>query len=261
MATVNEKMTAIADAIRNKTGGTEALTLDGMASGVNEVYNAGKKTSYDEFWDNLQNYGKLSCYDEKFREWAGEYCRPKYKVIPTVYGTTIFGCMRLMYSSNVRIVEKEYFDLSQIGLPTGSSSAGWRQTFQKCTKLEIVEDIGMQPACYYFAFYGCTKLHTIEVLRFAEDTKHDNGFVKCTSLSNITIEGTIGQNLSFASSPLSVDSIKSVITHLKDYSDSTETHTLTLSSTSKSLLEAEGATSPNGNTWSDYINDLGWTLL
>lgn len=31
---VNEKMTAIADTIRAKTGGTEALTLDGMAEAI-----------------------------------------------------------------------------------------------------------------------------------------------------------------------------------------------------------------------------------
>lgn len=39
MATVNEKMTAIADAIRIKTGGTEALTLDEMASDLNAIAN------------------------------------------------------------------------------------------------------------------------------------------------------------------------------------------------------------------------------
>ena len=42
MATVNEKMTAIADAIRAKTGGTEPLTLDGMATAIPIVYKAGE---------------------------------------------------------------------------------------------------------------------------------------------------------------------------------------------------------------------------
>lgn len=37
MATVNEKMTAIADAIRSKTGGTDILTLDGMAEAINGI--------------------------------------------------------------------------------------------------------------------------------------------------------------------------------------------------------------------------------
>ena len=39
---VQEKMTDIADAIREKTGGTEPLTLDDMAASVPEVYEAGK---------------------------------------------------------------------------------------------------------------------------------------------------------------------------------------------------------------------------
>ena len=39
---VNAKMTAIADAIREKTGKTEALGLDAMAASVGEVYEAGQ---------------------------------------------------------------------------------------------------------------------------------------------------------------------------------------------------------------------------
>jgi len=34
---VNEKMTAIADAIREKTGGTETLTLDEMAQAIRSI--------------------------------------------------------------------------------------------------------------------------------------------------------------------------------------------------------------------------------
>lgn len=40
---VQEKMTAIADAIRSKTGKTETLGLDAMAAAVPEVYEAGKQ--------------------------------------------------------------------------------------------------------------------------------------------------------------------------------------------------------------------------
>lgn len=41
MATVAEKMTAIADAIRAKTGGTEPLTLDGMATAIEGISGGG----------------------------------------------------------------------------------------------------------------------------------------------------------------------------------------------------------------------------
>ena len=48
---VNEKMAAIADAIRSKTGGTEPLGLDDMAASVGDVYEAGKQAEYDAFWE------------------------------------------------------------------------------------------------------------------------------------------------------------------------------------------------------------------
>lgn len=38
---VNEKMTAIADAIRSKTGGTEPLMLDGMAAAIAGITTGG----------------------------------------------------------------------------------------------------------------------------------------------------------------------------------------------------------------------------
>ncbi len=72
MATFNEKMTAIADAIRAKTGGEEPLTLDGIAAGVDEVYAAGVeegKTSSSAGWKlfkriNLIDYCELYEGDE-----------------------------------------------------------------------------------------------------------------------------------------------------------------------------------------------------
>ena len=42
---LNDKMTAIADAIREKTGGTDPLSLDAMAAAVPTVYAAGKSAA------------------------------------------------------------------------------------------------------------------------------------------------------------------------------------------------------------------------
>ena len=42
MATVNEKMKAIADAIRAKTGKTDPLTLDGMAAEIASISGGGE---------------------------------------------------------------------------------------------------------------------------------------------------------------------------------------------------------------------------
>ena len=72
MATFNEKMTAIADAIRAKTGGEESLTLDEIATGIGEVYATGVeegKASSSAGWKlfkriNLVDYCELYSYDE-----------------------------------------------------------------------------------------------------------------------------------------------------------------------------------------------------
>ena len=238
---------------------------EGYKAGYTEGEVAGKQTAYDDFWDSMQNYGERSRYDCAFSYWGGENFRPKYKVVPTGVITATNGFYRFMNASDhIRILEKEYIDLSHLGLATGSAQAGWRQTFQTCTKLEIVEDIGMQPAAYYFTFTDSYKLHTIEVLRFAEDTQENSGFKGCSSLRNITIEGTIGRKLNFGSCPLSVKSLKSVIEHLKDYTGGSEyTYTITFKTSAFEALEAEGTTAEyNGTpcTWAELIDNKKWNL-
>ena len=59
MSTVNEKLTAIADAIRLYTGKTEALTLDAMEDGVHESYEYAKNHYFTEGIEQ----GKQAEYD------------------------------------------------------------------------------------------------------------------------------------------------------------------------------------------------------
>lgn len=81
---VNEKMTALADAIRAKTGKTETLNLDQMAESVPEVYEAGKKSEYDAFWDNYQQNGNRTIYNSAFGCcWNKDNFKPKYSLRPT----------------------------------------------------------------------------------------------------------------------------------------------------------------------------------
>lgn len=49
MATFNEKMTAIADEIRNKTEGTEKLTLDDIKESIPQVYEKGASDFEEDF--------------------------------------------------------------------------------------------------------------------------------------------------------------------------------------------------------------------
>lgn len=105
---VAEKLTAIADKIRENSTIEGKLTLDDMAWGVENVYShgygigyslgendgiyigksegklEGKKDAYDEFWDTFQQYGERVWYQNAFgSQWTPALFKPKYQMIPT----------------------------------------------------------------------------------------------------------------------------------------------------------------------------------
>ena len=138
MATVFEKLTAIADAIRSRTGGDSALSLDDMASGIDEVYEAGE----DTIWDKVLNGGTRTNCEQTFSRWNCEYIRPPFVWKPN---TRTIECFQL--NNKLKKIEKQYFDFS--GCPKNqTSTSGHYYTFYYCPNLEVVEDIGL-PACSY----------------------------------------------------------------------------------------------------------------
>ena len=121
-----------------------------------------------------------------------------------------------------------------------------------------------------YTFYNCVSLHTIEELEVHCNTSDfgvgidDNTFYKCSALKNIKITGELGKNCSFKySAQLTSESLHSILRALKDFtgmslSNGTSVefyYTIYLSSESWAILDAEGAVSPNGNTWKEYLYD------
>lgn len=76
MATVNDKMTQLANAIRTKSGATGKLSLDGMISAVNGISTGGGGTTTYQLW------GDHSFMPEDFEvgRFAGTYTIPSYSV-------------------------------------------------------------------------------------------------------------------------------------------------------------------------------------
>ena len=87
--------------------------------------------------------------------------------------------------------------------------------------------------------FASTSLVTIDKLVLKEDGSQSFSYTfdGNKNLTNITIEGKVGQNISFDGSPLlSYESLMSIINALKDYSGTTTTRTLTLHATAKARL-------------------------
>lgn len=281
MATVNEKMTAIADAIRDKTGGTEALTLDGMAENIPKVYETGEKSGYNKenlAWFNMiTNNGKRETGTRMFNE-----CNLDEIVLPKpITGITMAGKMFYNMSDTTTLPPKEMIDLSSVDVANSNVGSDYsvNHAFGSCGKIKYIPDYGIQaPYQYYATYASCRSLEEIELVRSNENTKYINTFVNDTSLTTIHFEGVIGTDFDIHYSPLSVASLKSIIKHLKPYygTDKEFTCTLTVKTSAWEALEEAGftdedyqwvfdnwGTPPSAyDSWETLMGGwLGWNLV
>jgi hypothetical protein len=151
---------------------------------------------------------------------------------------------------------------------TNSNNMGY---FAKDSAFIKLPRIVISEECQYAQqmFLGSINLVEIEVLA-VYGAPYENGgllrdtsniFHTCSALEKITIEGEIGFDINFKwSTKLSITSMQSVITHLKNCAGTNEamTHTVTFSAACWANLDTEGATAPDGMTWRAYVASLGW---
>lgn len=238
-----------------------AEKLQTIAENQQAVYDAGYDQSESNFWDQMQNFGNRTQYIHGFREWGGEYIRPKYVVHPVV--TSLNSMFR--DATRLKILETKYFDLSNAMTSPTNAANGNQRVFQGCTALETIENIGL-PASYYDAtFKDCPLLKTIAQLRFSQTGAgtrvSNNCFENDTSLENINdIVGVIEVSINFQWCPLTAATAKKIINHLENYAGTASegTCTVTFSETTWGYLDAEGTASPSGTTWREYIDEIGW---
>ncbi len=247
MATANEKMTAIADTIRNKTGGTDALTLDDMATDIPKVYDAGKLAQRTEFMAEYQ----------RWNEYNGKYCTSGWNdttFFPVQDDIVKGSAYRMFGSCDITNIKKAYEDR---GLVLDFSAAtDMQMCFVSCATTELgVIDMSKNTATYgaseCFAYNN--SLVKIEKIIANPQIYWGSAFSGCTALEEVIFEGEIGSNrlnLS-ACTKLTHASLMSIINCLVDYSASGTTYTVTLGATNLAkLTDSEKA----------IATQKGWTL-
>lgn len=223
-----------------------------------EVYEAGKKSEYDRFWDVYQENGKKTDYMNAFsgRSWNSESLRPKYDIKPIAV-SHMFKHNRMTVNITDYLAEQGIaLDFSKV------TSFSEMLLYADITGLGTVDT--RAAATLNNAFARSTGLETIRLLILKEDgsqTFNSYTFIECLKLKNITIQGVIGRDFDIKQSPLTVESMKSVINALKNYSgtDKKLAYTVSFSSACWERLEAESS-APNGDTWKNYVNSLGWKI-
>lgn len=185
-----------------------------------EVYEAGRTAEQTEFWNSFQNNGTRTWYEHAF---FGVWRDEMFNPIYPIIATQATN----MFARN---------NMTKINAPitiTGNLSTT--------------------------VFYGCPT-RIISDLTVDETTTLQNWFLNAMSLAHLTIKGVIATSIDLSYSPLTVDSMKSVISRLKNYAgtDYELTYKVSFTSACWAALEASGV-SPSGGAWKDYVTDLGWS--
>ena len=180
-----------------------AEKLTEIAESLPGVYDAGKKSQYDEFWDYYQENGYRKTYYHAFAGigWNEITYKPKYPIVPV-------GTVDFLFA---------YSKIKKLGDLDLSKAAGeLNQMIRQCSELEEIGEITINNSVTKLStsFYSNSSLKTIKKLKFGTISTFTNTFVGNGKLVNIILDGTIAGNISFQSSPLSKASIESVVNAL-----------------------------------------------
>ena len=251
------------------TGYTEGLNegnTQGYNAGYTEGETAGKQAEGLAYWKAITVNGTRTV-------WGYAFSASDYSDIEFVKPVVITGSAeRLFYMYlGSKLPRKQDIDMTNV--TKISYGFSYIRLQNNTNGLITIPDYGI-PALddYSYTYYNSDIVETIEIVRCHEATAfYTSAFNKCNELKNITFEGVIGRDLGMSACPLSVASLKNIITCLKDYTGVTNdygnsleyTYTLTLKSSAFSALEAEGATAEyNGTacTWRELIDNKKWNL-
>ena len=241
-----------------------AEKLTEVAENVPKVYEAGKKAEYDEFWDKYQNNGNLIDYRYVFsgNGWSAEVFRPKYDIKPKL-ASNMFQLFDIAKSSLPLDLTERLKDLGvvlDLSAVTGSNTTGIF-AYANISRVPIIDH---RNANMNQTFYQNSVVTTIDGIMTSENVTYSNNvFQNCTSLVNLEIQGTIGQNGFNVqwSTKLSKASIISIINAL---STTTTGLTLTLSKTAVNNAFETSEGLGDGTTSQEWLNLIAtksnWTI-
>ena len=250
----------IANKIREIKQTNETMFPNEIAEKVQDVFEVGKKSQYDAFWDSYQSKGIAKKYHYAFCGicWSDNNFKPKYDI---VFSEADGGMA--FYNNQVTNIKGQ---LEECGVVLDTSRAtGLYQAFMYAMTTELPQISVVNSTNLYSLFGGCSKLKRVDKLILKSDgtSPHlTSVFASCSALEHIEFEGLIGSSITMSScSKLSVESAKSAINCLANYAgtDNEGVYSFKLHANTWTALEAD-STAPNGSTWKEYVQSLGWLI-
>lgn len=235
---------------------------EGYANGKTEGIAEGIRSEYDRFWDSYQNKGERKKYEFAFSGydgWNDDTFQPKYDL---VLGDGYTGGNMFNGCQVVNLAAK----LESLGVKLDTTRCGHLEYMFANAQTVRIPEINATSGMEYSTqgllnTFANSTIETIDRLVVVEGLKYYNTFLNGTSLKHITFDGVISEDINFQWSPLTVDSIRSVVTHLSD-SAAEKTVTFNLSAVNNAFETGEGAA--DGSTsaeWAALIaTKPNWTI-
>ncbi len=193
-------LTNIANAIREKTGGTEQITPSNFATEIAGIQSGGNSTITSGFivneWDTNGNPVDISL--------VGMTTVGQYYFYTYLYYGSAYSAFKSLENVNfcentTRIAEGAFMNCKNLNiteLPDTISRIDGN-AFSNCIKLALTKlPASFEDTIYIKTFYGCSNL-AIKEIPVGIDVLGNNAFENCTGLSELTFLGNIS---SFGSS-------------------------------------------------------------
>ena len=232
------------------------LICDTEGVDISAKYYCAQDVEWHRFWDDYQKQGTLENYSNLFAGagWTVKTFKPKYDINPKASGST-----NIFTGNLIKIDLAEHLDSLNIKLDLSQAINSY-STFNSAyfTRLPLLDMSSCTAMNTTFGYMNY--LEIIDELIVNENCIFTNTFMQCTALRFIKMSGKIGKSINFQwSGLLSVESAKNIIQCLANLVDKNPfTQTITFHDDVWSKLAEEGNTSPNGNTWEDYLFNIGW---
>lgn len=253
--------TAIVEANVEVPDGTPICEYSGL---IGSVYEKGQDDGITTFLNEFQQNGNRDNYQCAFgAQWTKEMLaqlphpvRPKnaYMMFWTNTGEYVIindfveWCEETNFVLDFSNCVNAYYGLARL-----HSEHFGTLDFRKCTDLGLL----------FYSHNNVRGVVKIDNFISSEITGfRTNTFQNAIRLTDIKMSGVVACSINLQACPLNVESMKSVISALENYSgtDNEFKYTVSFSSNCLTALETEGNTSPNDNSWLEYIEDLGWLL-
>ncbi len=230
---------------QNQQAVYDAGFSDGQAQGgggsYDQGYTDGKQAEYDRFWDNYQDSGNRTDYQNAFcgQGWTNETFKPKYNM-------KVSKAYMMFRACRIEDLREEAIGLSMDFSECKEFHYGFAYCGAYLKHLPTIDVSSATALTSTFSSYAGTDLSLI----VSETTGfHTSTFDGVTKLVNLAISGTIGVSLNLKSTAvLSNASVQNIIDCLKDLTGATA-QTLTLNTAVVANMTPEQKTAISAKNW------------